>query len=119
MSFGQLSRIQRARLSSLTSPAASDMIMAVACAWSGANRTPFLRKKHHHGHEGDALVAVDERMVLGEPERIGGGKLGQRGSLVLPFVDRASKADRATPHRATRRAAETAQLAAVNRDDLP
>src|SRR4029079_3629532 len=43
--FGQLSRIQRARLSSLTSPAASERIMFVACACAGANRTPFLRRK--------------------------------------------------------------------------
>src|SRR6202043_516454 len=43
--FGQLTRIQRARLSSLTSPAARDIIIEVACACSGANLTPFLRKK--------------------------------------------------------------------------
>ena len=39
--FGQLSRIHRARLSSLTSPAASARMIAVAWASSRRNRTPF------------------------------------------------------------------------------
>src|SRR4051812_25315443 len=44
-SEGQLSRIQRARLSSLTSPAARERMMAVACAGSGAKRMSLLRRK--------------------------------------------------------------------------
>ena len=43
--FGQLSLIQRARLSSLTSPAASERIMAVACAWSGRKSNPVLAQE--------------------------------------------------------------------------
>jgi hypothetical protein len=42
--FGQLSRIHRVRLFSLTSPAASDMTTDVACACSGENRTPFFHR---------------------------------------------------------------------------
>jgi hypothetical protein len=38
----QLSLIQRVRLSSLTSPAAKERMMEVACAGSGAKATPFL-----------------------------------------------------------------------------
>src|SRR5438105_3002873 len=44
-SEGQLSRIQRVRLSSLTSPAARERMMAVACAGSGAKGMSLLRKK--------------------------------------------------------------------------
>src|SRR5437016_4701094 len=44
-SEGQLSLIQRVRLSSLTSPAARERMMAVACAGSGPNGTPFLSRK--------------------------------------------------------------------------
>ena len=62
--FGQLSRIQRARLSSLTSPAASDSIIAVACVWSGEKRTPFLSEESDHRHERDALVAIDKGVIL-------------------------------------------------------
>src|SRR6188472_2847938 len=44
-SEGQLSRIQRVRLSSLTSPAARERMMAVACAGSGAKGMSLPRKK--------------------------------------------------------------------------
>src|SRR5215204_1416870 len=44
-SEGQLSRIQRVRLSSLTSPAARERMMAVACAASGAKGMSLLRRK--------------------------------------------------------------------------
>jgi hypothetical protein len=43
--LGQLSRTQRARLCSLISPAASDIMIAVAWAGSGLKRTSFLRGK--------------------------------------------------------------------------
>src|SRR3954452_21956750 len=44
-SEGQLSRIQRVRLSSLTSLAAREKMMAVACAGSGAKGMSLLRRK--------------------------------------------------------------------------
>src|SRR3981081_2756400 len=42
---GQLSLIQRVRLSSLTSPAARERMMAVDCAGSGAKAMPLRRRK--------------------------------------------------------------------------
>jgi hypothetical protein len=40
------------------------MIMAVAWAWSGANRTPFLRRNAAMTMKAMRFVAVDERMVF-------------------------------------------------------
>ncbi len=73
--FGQLSQIQRARLASLTSPAASAMIIDTV-----------LSQERDHRHERDAFVAVDESMILGKTERIGRRQLGQSRLLVVPFV---------------------------------
>src|SRR4029453_3693425 len=44
-SEGQLSRIQRARLSSLPSPAARERMMAVAYSGLGLKPTPFFKRK--------------------------------------------------------------------------
>src|SRR5256884_1978267 len=44
-SEGQLSRIQRVRLSSLTSPAARERMIDVACSGLGLKATPFFKRK--------------------------------------------------------------------------
>ncbi len=86
--FGQLSRIQRARLSSLTSPAASESIILVACACSGANLTPFLRKKIIMLMKAIRLLPSTNAWFFAMTESICRGKLCKFSLLVMPFVDR-------------------------------
>src|SRR5690606_40769418 len=54
--------------------------------WYKSN--PVLAQEGNHRDKGDALVTIDERMVLGEAERISRCKARKRSLLILPFVDR-------------------------------
>src|SRR6185312_9828878 len=76
-------------------------------------------QEHHHRHEGDTLVAVDEGVILSESKRIGGRQLGQRRLLISPLVDRALQ--RRSQHAfiaQSRSTAKTAELAAMDCNGL-
>ena len=82
---GQLSLIQRVRLSSLTSPAASARIIAVAFPGATQKIDTVQAKETIIAPKASALVAVDKRMVAGNAEGIRCRKRGKVRFAVMPI----------------------------------
>ena len=75
-----MSLIQRVRLSSLTSPAASDWIIIVALLRRNNKINSIETKKDNHRSEGDTFVSIDKRMIARDAEHIRGR---QRSEIIL------------------------------------
>jgi len=54
----------------------------------GTECDAVLEQKPHHGHEGDAFVAIDEGGILCQSKRIGCCQPSHVRPVIPPFVDR-------------------------------
>src|ERR1700733_6788389 len=85
----------------------------------GRKSNTILTQESHHAHKCDALITIDESVVLRQTESIYRGKLRQLGLLIVTFVERSfdCRSQQAIVTQ-SRRAAEATQLTAMDRDDL-
>src|SRR5258708_37741735 len=85
----------------------------------GAEGNAVLEQKAHHGHEGDALVAIDEGVIFREPKGIGSRRFSHLRLFVTPFIDRTLKGRSQHSFLAQARSStKAAQLAAMDCDGL-
>ena len=65
--------------------------MAVASVFGGGQTAAVAREEYVGGHEGDALVAIDERVIADQARNVGGSQLSEIRAAVGEPVARAGE----------------------------